>query len=400
MRSLIVAAVAAWSLIACAGANGAAGPDQGQFYGSLLGGYYEDPEDLNLSGSSGGFGGTVGFGATDRWLVEAMFLEFEPDVEVNGVSGDGELKYGSLNLLRKFGDLDRNWAPYLVGGGGYGKFDYDGLKDKDGEQIFTAGLGLFVDFTSRLSFRADIRGAYHSGAGSLAPMATAGLTYAFGAGSAAAAIGDADGDGVNDDVDACPGTAPGTPVDSTGCERDSDGDGVADGADACPGTPQGVAVDDRGCARDSDGDGVTDDRDECPDTPSGAQVDERGCERQIAQPVSFDLTVQFALDSEEITGVAFQEMLDLLRFLREYPSTTAQIEGHTDNLGDAGYNQSLSERRAQAVVTALVNSGIDRSRLTARGYGESQPIADNDTEAGRAQNRRVSVVVSGTAPEG
>jgi OOP family OmpA-OmpF porin len=88
---------------------------------------------------------------------------------------------------------------------------------------------------------------------------------------------DADGDGVADSVDQCPGTKKGTPVDAVGCPRDRDGDGVIDSKDRCPNTPKGVAVDSNGCAFDSDKDGVPDYKDRCPDTPKGAVVDQKGC---------------------------------------------------------------------------------------------------------------------------
>lgn len=395
MRVVTMAALAVCALLGSTQTLGAAGPHKGQYFVSALGGYYDDPSDLDLSSDSAGYGGTIGWNPIERLSVEAMFLDFNPDVEVGGVDGDGDMDYWSLNLLGKLGRPER-WQPYAVVGGGRARYSYDGLQDDHHDNVYTAGLGFFANLTDHLAFRADVRAAYHNHADDVTAMATAGLTLVFGGAPAARVPGDADGDGVNDDLDACPGTPPATAVDSRGCERDSDGDGVIDADDQCPGTPPGVSVDSRGCAPDTDGDGVPDYRDDCPATAAGAQVDERGCEHKLAQPVSFDLTVQFAFNSAEITGVAFQEMLGLLRFLREHPSTSAVIEGHTDSRGEADYNQQLSERRAQAVVEALSNSGIGRDRLTARGYGESKPVASNETEDGRAQNRRVTVVVSGS----
>ncbi|HEX7037108.1 MAG TPA: OmpA family protein [Pseudomonadales bacterium] len=387
----------AWALAWAGYAWSEGGPEKGQVTISGLGAYYEEPSDLELRRGDWGWGGGIGWAPHDRWSVEAMFFDFEPDVEVGGARGEGDMEYWTLQLVGKFADPD-NWQPYFTVGGGRAKYEYDGLRGSVHDNLYNFGVGFFSNLTDRLVFRADVRGVYHHDADDIEPMAVTGLTFLLGGRSEPAAPRDSDGDGVPDDRDACPGTPSGTQVDSRGCEleRDSDGDGVTDDDDQCPGTPSGVRVDRSGCPLDSDGDGVTDQDDECPGTPAGARVDERGCEVQLERPVSFDLTVTFGFDSDEITGVAFQEMLELLRFLREYPSTTAVVEGHTDSVGDETYNQQLSERRARAVVEALVNSGIDRDRLTARGYGESRPIASNDTEEGRAQNRRVTVVVSGT----
>lgn len=382
-------------------AYGAAGPQKNQVFVSGLGGFYGDPSKLDVRKGDEAFGGAIGWAFHDKWSVEAMFFDFATGVEVGGTRATGDMEFWSLNILRKLGG-GKSWQPYGVIGGGRGDFDYKGLQPGTEEDMYSAGLGLFTNFSDRLMFRADVRGVYHDDADAFAPLATLGFSIAMGPTGPKAPAGpsDSDGDGVSDASDVCPGTPAGTPVDARGCPRDSDGDGVADGSDRCPDTPAGVTVDKVGCPLDSDGDGVPDHRDACPNTPAGARVDERGCEVVLAKPVSFNLTVAFGFDSAEITGVAFQEMLELLRFLREYPSSTAVIEGHTDSQGAADYNQNLSERRAQAVVQALTNSGIERTRLTARGYGESKPIASNDTDAGRQQNRRVTVVVSGTSKGG
>jgi len=144
---------------------------------------------------------------------------------------------------------------------------------------------------------------------------------------------------------------------------------------------------------DSDGDGVPDSIDRCPNTPRGTKVDAYGCPLPAPAPVSFDLTVEFAFNSSEINDLSFRELRKAMTFMREHPDTTAVVEGNTDNKGTEEYNQKLSERRAAAVKDVLVKSGIDASRLSTIGYGETRPVASNDTEAGRAKNRRVSIVV-------
>jgi OmpA-OmpF porin, OOP family len=199
--------------------------------------------------------------------------------------------------------------------------------------------------------------------------------------------GDADGDGVVDSQDRCPGTRSGSKVDARGCERDSDGDGVVDGKDRCPDTPAGARVNARGCELDSDGDGVVDGKDRCPNTPQGATVDDKGCALGIVLQ-----NVQFRLNSGELTTES-QVILDKVAASLKARSdiTSVMVIGHTDASGAATYNQSLSERRASSVADYLVSQGVDRAILGFKGMGESEPIADNTTAEGRAKNRRVEL---------
>ncbi len=141
---------------------------------------------------------------------------------------------------------------------------------------------------------------------------------------------------------------------------------------------------------DSDGDGVTDDKDLCPGTPMGTRVDADGCPLQVAQVASIKLKVNFAFDSDVVQERFFADLGELAEFLKRFSDLQVDVEGHTDSVGPEDYNQQLSQRRAQAVVDMLVNQyGIAATRLEPKGYGESQPVASNDTEEGRAENRRV-----------
>lgn len=141
---------------------------------------------------------------------------------------------------------------------------------------------------------------------------------------------------------------------------------------------------------DSDGDGVTDDKDRCPNTPLGTKVDADGCPLAAARVASVKLKVNFGFDSTEVTEQYFSDLSELATFLKRFGDLQVDVEGHTDSQGAEDYNQGLSQRRAQAVVDYLVSQhGIDADRLEAKGYGESQPVATNDTEEGRAENRRV-----------
>ena len=205
---------------------------------------------------------------------------------------------------------------------------------------------------------------------------------------------DSDGDGVADDLDKCPGTRKGLPVDATGCPIDSDGDGVPNHEDICPGTPAGVAVDSNGCPMDSDGDGVPDHADKCPGTPTGAKVDASGCS-EVGEKLAIITNVNFDFDSAKIRKDAMAKLESVTSTLKDNPKIRARVVGHTDSTGSAEYNQGLSLRRASSVRAYLVKQGIDITRLSVAGKGESEPLVANGSRGGRAVNRRVEFEVIG-----
>jgi len=237
-------------------------------------------------------------------------------------------------------------------------------------------------------------------------------------GGAICAYGDTDADGVKNYKDDCPGTVGGSIVDERGCEKDSDGDGVVDRLDECPGTPQGVRVNERGCEVDSDGDGVGDSRDRCPGTPAGAKVDQYGCELDddgdgvvnskdkcpntpagtavdnngCTLEAEFKLeNVNFEFDSARLTAGSTASLNGAVQILKRHSDLKVEIAGHTDSMGSEEYNMGLSQRRAQAVADYLIANGAKAGNITVKGYGESDPVADNGTKAGRAANRRVEL---------
>lgn len=148
---------------------------------------------------------------------------------------------------------------------------------------------------------------------------------------------------------------------------------------------------------DSDGDGVPDDRDQCPDTPSAHAVDDDGCSIMIEEVAEIELRVEFEFDSDVVQPQYYDDIGRVADFLEEYEDTVAELEGHTDSTGPEEYNEGLSERRADSVRDVLIDQfDVHPGRVTAVGYGESRPVATNDTPAGRQQNRRVVSVMSTT----
>ncbi len=125
------------------------------------------------------------------------------------------------------------------------------------------------------------------------------------------------------------------------------------------------------------------------DDLEGAEIERVGEGIQI----TFDSGILFGFDSAELRPEARENLTTLAQSLNEYPQTDVVIIGHTDSKGTDVYNQGLSERRAGSASDYLMAQGISSSRITTMGKGESEPVADNETEAGRAQNRRVEIAI-------
>jgi len=144
---------------------------------------------------------------------------------------------------------------------------------------------------------------------------------------------------------------------------------------------------------DADGDGVTDDRDKCPDTLRGAIVDADGCALQ------YSLQIEFDFDKADIRPEYHDNIAKAAEFIKRYPETKILVAGHTDSVGEADYNKTLSMQRAEALKAYLVkNFGVNSGQLYPRGYGELRPVASNDTDAGRQTNRRVEFICCSVIP--
>jgi outer membrane protein OmpA-like peptidoglycan-associated protein len=200
---------------------------------------------------------------------------------------------------------------------------------------------------------------------------------------------DRDLDSIPDNKDACPDIFGLKSM--NGCP-DADGDGITDADDACPTVAGTKAF--NGCP-DTDEDGVADPDDLCPKTPG--TIANKGCpeiKEETKKIFEKALTgIQFETGKAIIRKTSYGILNNVAQVMVENPDYFLDIKGHTDNAGDSEKNKILSAERAASVMDYLVSKGIDPERMTAEGFGDTQPVMTNDTKEGRAANRRVEFVV-------
>ena len=382
------------------------------------------------------FGLTGSVNTIDKWVSRV------PGTESTDIVADpGNLNYYAFDAVVKYSFMDLLKSKWLdpsvnIGGG------YNFLGDASAGTV-NGGLGLTFWFTEQvgLQFQSTYKHSFDDNRTPNADIPThiqhfAGLTFKFGG-------KDTDGDGIYDKDDACPEVAglpefkgcPDTDKDGiqdsedacpeeagtkelNGCP-DNDGDGIINSEDACPddkgtkmmnGCPDadgdGVADKDDKCPTvagakdnagcpwpDTDGDGVADKDDKCP-TVAGT-VANNGCpevsDDAIKKLNAYAKTILFDTGKFSFQKQTFPVLQAITAILKEYPTAKFSIEGHTDNVGKADFNQKLSDGRANAVKQYLIDNGIDPFRLTSKGFGMDNPIDTNKTAKGRANNRRVEV---------
>ncbi len=204
---------------------------------------------------------------------------------------------------------------------------------------------------------------------------------------------DTDKDGILDYLDGCPLEK--GPKENNGCPwPDSDKDGLLDKDDDCPNTPGPIA--NKGCPfKDTDNDGLLDKDDDCPNT--AGPISNKGCpviEKEVVEVLktAFD-NLEFEKLKDVIQGTSFISLDELAEVLKKRPTWNLHISGHTDNAGDDQANMILSKKRAESLKAYLVGKGVNESQLKVFFYGETKPIATNDTPEGRQKNRRVEMEV-------
>jgi OmpA-OmpF porin, OOP family len=361
-----------------------AADDTGGLYFSPMLSYIKSDNDRQADDD---FGLMLGFGKqlSDKWNVEASAAIDNLSAE----SGSGEYKQRGLIVDGLyFFDRTAGMQTYGVIGAGFMKTD-TGVSDSS-NPLVNVGVGLMKDMTEKgMKIRADIRYRLDMDDESVATedkfsdmMLNVGLVIPFGDEKKPQA----------------------TPVAAVVAKNtDSDKDGVLDANDYCLNTAAGVKVDDKGCEipkkveapvvtkpMDSDNDGIADNLDECPNSASGVRVDSKGCELQS----SFVLKgVNFITGSNVLTPESRNVLNDVAATLIKNSDVKVEVAGYTDNVGRADANQRLSLKRAESVKAYLVSAGVKAEQMTAKGFGDSNPIADNSSTDGRAQNRRVELHV-------
>lgn len=404
-------------------------PEAGLWEVGMFGGLLFPSPDHNLkvaflpreefSSVAGQLGGHVAF-------YPLSFL----GVELEGMGAGGSTKTTELSSvfygLRAHAIVQLPYysvVPFaLIGAGTLGAVTETMGHDRDG--AFHFGAGVKVPFNHRVSGRFDVRDNLTqkgeraaNGRQTHHPAVHLGVTFTFertppplptdrdydglydvedrcpdqGALTVEGCPADSDGDGILDPVDECPAVAGTEP---TGCPNlDADGDGVPIPVDECP---DQMASTPNGCPdQDLDGDGILGDADKCPKMPETRNgfEDDDGCPDEMPDAIrQFTGVIQginFRQGTADIEATSFPILDSAVEILAKYPSIKIEVSGHTSSEGTQARNDELSIQRAEAVRSYFTSKSIDGDRITARGAGSTEPVADNATEEGRKKNRRI-----------
>lgn len=317
-------------------------------------------ENNDRVGVDAGQGANLSFGNSFNehwgWELGAFYGNFPHDDNPGSIA---QRQYGvSLDGLY-FYSRNPSFSPYFVAGigGVHNETRNPGKNAHVSDPYADAGIGFMKFFTiwnADLGFRADLR-YQHTFIDDKWP----GVDGKSNLGEAVLKVGLVIPLGKRAEADAPP------PAAAAAC-ADSDGDGVCDTADLCPGTTAGTAVDAKGCPKEA---------------ADGAKK-------------KFD-DVHFAFDKSDLADSEKAKLDDDANVIgglsKKYPSLKVDVSGHTDWVGTDGYNQGLSERRANSVKSYLVRKGVDAGRINTYAFGESKPISTNETAEGRALNRRAEI---------
>jgi len=284
----------------------------------------------------------------------------------------------SYNLNSLFGG--QTLKPFLELGGGYALFD------EQGAGYFNLGAGLEFWLGENKKTVLILETIYKNAGETYGVkhfQHLAGIAFLFGEEK------DSDGDGIPNKEDLCPEQA--GIARFQGCP-DKDKDGIQDAEESCP-FVAGIPTF-NGCP-DTDGDGIRDIEDACPEE-AGTHENE-GCPEMSQEDLDrlqeIGQILYFATNRSDLLAENYKILDEVYQILERYSNFNVVVEGHTDSVGKASYNQELSEKRATAVRTYLIQKGIPSSRISSKGYGETRPAEENTTKEGREKNRRVTFKV-------
>jgi OOP family OmpA-OmpF porin len=269
----------------------------------------------------------IGYRFDQHLATELMAAQGDTDVDMQG-GGEADVRHYRLDALYFLDEVNEGLTPYVVGGVSHGEFDYDLAGTYDDTQL-NVGAGLMYQLDYNWALRGDVR-----------------------------AINSLDNDNTEAAVNLLVQYNFGSPAPVVA---------------AAPVAPPA----------DNDKDGVVNTKDLCPNTPPNKTVDENGCD------CNYTLHLGFEFDSAELHAADFAILDQIQSVLKNLGYVHANVTGHTDDQGEEAYNQELSQRRAAAVVDYFTSKGLNKEMFTPMGRGESEPVADNSTDAGRAENRRV-----------
>ncbi|MCF6339891.1 MAG: OmpA family protein [Sulfurimonas sp.] len=294
--------------------------------------------------------------------TDADYENFNISTDILRIAVSGVHEYDSIGSL----------TPLTKIGVGYETIDRHLAENKD-SIFFNAGAGVKIAFTDNIALKLEavymLKNNDNRWDNNLALLA--GINFAF---------------GPKAQIQAEPEPEP-TPIPVDG---DDDKDGVLNSVDQCPNTPAGKKVNYQGCFIDGDDDkdGVLNSVDQCPNTPAGNVVNNDGCTKIV------NLNVNFENNSYIVDEISKQKVKKFADFLKVRSNFTAQIIGHTNNIGRESDNQILSENRANAVKDLIIEYGVEQHRISASGKGENNPTASNNTAEGLAQNRRIEATLN------
>lgn len=330
------------------------------------------------------FGGEFQYNGFDSVIKPELSLLYS-NADYDTGSADTDVWRVAVNGVYEYGERD-SFVPFAKAGLGYENMSdpYKNITGNTNSPFLDLGVGAKIPLTEMIALKLEAiyMLKYNDARYDNNLAVLAGLNIAFGEKAQKTAPVVTASAVVAEPI---PEPAPVVVAAPVVVDGDDDKDGVLNSADKCPTTSAGVAVDANGCMidNDTDKDGVLNANDICPNTPMGEAVNSDGCPEKIT------LKINFENNSAEVASSSFEIVQKYADFLTKYTSYSSNIVGYTDSRGSENYNQKLSEKRANAVKDMLLEKGVPSDRLSSEGKGEANPVADNKTAEGRAENRRI-----------